>query len=105
MTAEPQDETTFRWPAAMGRLAIGLVQGIALYLLIRAREDHGWPATEKPLFAALLDVDRGGVPSVPGPAAAGGEEGGLPDPGPAPGTRGGGPGPVGEPPQEWWTPS
>jgi hypothetical protein len=36
-----------------GRLAIGLAQGLALYLLFRALEDKRWPATQPALLAAL----------------------------------------------------
>ena len=38
---------------AGARLAIGLLQGIALYLLWRAGDDRVWPATEPALFAPL----------------------------------------------------
>jgi hypothetical protein len=45
-------------PPEVGRLrmAIGLVQGIVLYLLYRAGTDHVWPATEPMLFVALVVV-------------------------------------------------
>jgi hypothetical protein len=45
-------------PPKVGRLrmAIGLAQGIALYLLYRAATAHAWPATEPMLFAALAAV-------------------------------------------------
>jgi Domain of unknown function (DUF4153) len=39
---------------AWARASIGLAQGIALYLLYRAAEMKGWPATEPYTFAALL---------------------------------------------------
>lgn len=38
------------------RASVGLAQGIALYLLYRAAEMKGWPATEPHTFAALLAV-------------------------------------------------
>ncbi|HEY5071037.1 MAG TPA: DUF4153 domain-containing protein [Caulobacteraceae bacterium] len=36
------------------RLAVGLVQGLALFALSRASQAKAWPATDGPLFAALL---------------------------------------------------
>lgn len=39
---------------AAARLAIGVLQGIVLYLLYRAAKDHAWPATQPYLFAPLL---------------------------------------------------
>jgi Domain of unknown function (DUF4153) len=41
---------------AWTRALVGLAQGIALYLLYRASETKGWPATEPLPFAALLLV-------------------------------------------------
>src|SRR5262245_3620741 len=41
---------------AVTRALVGLAQGIALYLLYRASEVRGWPATEPLAFAALLLV-------------------------------------------------
>jgi Domain of unknown function (DUF4153) len=41
---------------ALARACIGLAQGVALYLLYRAAEVKGWPATEPDTFAALLAV-------------------------------------------------
>lgn len=38
------------------RLAIGLIQGLALYLLYHAGENHGWPSDNPSLFAALALV-------------------------------------------------
>lgn len=38
------------------RAAIGLAQGIALYLLFDAFQSKSWPATDGPLFAALATV-------------------------------------------------
>jgi len=35
------------------RLIVGLVQGLALYLLYRAGDQRVWPATEPMLFVAL----------------------------------------------------
>ncbi len=43
-------------PLAIVRLIIGLVQGIALYLLYFAFDHHGWPATNGAIFAPLLLV-------------------------------------------------
>src|SRR5215472_15483565 len=42
--------------AGILRLAIGLLQGLALYLLERQREKHGWPATDHYLFVPLASV-------------------------------------------------
>jgi hypothetical protein len=39
---------------AFTRSLVGLAQGISLYLLYRASETGGWPATEPLIFAALL---------------------------------------------------
>ena len=39
---------------ALTRTLVGLAQGIALYLLYRASETGGWPATEPLVFAGLL---------------------------------------------------
>src|SRR5512145_1194561 len=39
---------------ALTRALVGLAQGIALYLLYRASETRGWPATEPLAFAGLL---------------------------------------------------
>ena len=36
------------------RLSIGLIQGLALYLLYRAQDAHVWPATQGLVFAPLL---------------------------------------------------
>lgn len=41
---------------ALTRALVGLAQGTALYLLYRASEVRGWPATEPLVFAALLVV-------------------------------------------------
>jgi Domain of unknown function (DUF4153) len=41
---------------AWTRALVGLAQGVALYLLYRASEVKGWPATEPLAFAALLLV-------------------------------------------------
>ena len=38
------------------RTAVGLTQGLALYLLYRAAEKKGWPATDGLIFAPLLFV-------------------------------------------------
>ncbi|HCX67476.1 MAG TPA: hypothetical protein DHK64_08045, partial [Rhodobiaceae bacterium] len=38
------------------RLLIGLVQGLALYLLYSAHDDRTWPATSGYLFAPLLTL-------------------------------------------------
>ena len=40
----------------IARLAIGLIQGLALYLLYRASATNSWPATDPYLFAPLLMV-------------------------------------------------
>lgn len=40
----------------IARLAIGLLQGLYLYLLYRAAQDFSWPANEPLLFAPLLLV-------------------------------------------------
>jgi hypothetical protein len=42
--------------AGILRLAIGLIQGLALYFLERQREKHGWPATDHYLFMPLASV-------------------------------------------------
>ena len=39
---------------ALSRTAIGLLQGIVLYFLYTAYETKSWPATDGPIFAALL---------------------------------------------------
>ncbi|HEY1631044.1 MAG TPA: hypothetical protein VGF56_06995 [Rhizomicrobium sp.] len=39
---------------AFARLALGLAQGLVLYLLYRAASAHGWPANDRALFAPLL---------------------------------------------------
>ena len=41
---------------AIFRIVLGLAQGLALYLLYRASDDHSWPATQPQLFAPLLMV-------------------------------------------------
>jgi hypothetical protein len=41
---------------ALARVAVGLMQGIALYLLQQALESKAWPATEGLIFAPLLVV-------------------------------------------------
>ena len=38
------------------RLTIGLLQGLALYLLYRAQEAGAWPATQGLVFVPLLLV-------------------------------------------------
>ncbi|MDB5454903.1 MAG: hypothetical protein JWP92_488, partial [Caulobacter sp.] len=44
----------FAWrTVGLGRLAIGLLQGLALFLLHEAFEAKAWPTTVPPLFAAL----------------------------------------------------
>lgn len=40
----------------IARLAIGLLQGLALYLLYRANDGHGWPANVPLVFAPLAMV-------------------------------------------------
>lgn len=50
---DAQDAATARRTAAT-RLAIGLVQGIALFLLQKADESKAWPATAPMLYAPLL---------------------------------------------------
>lgn len=59
--SEPAQEPARReaddLPAAgILRLAIGLLQGLALYLLERQREKHGWPATAPYLFVSLASI-------------------------------------------------
>ena len=39
---------------AFTRIVLGLLHGLALYLLYRAVELHAWPATDAPLFVPLL---------------------------------------------------
>ena len=41
---------------AIFRIALGLAQGAALYLLYRASDNHSWPATQPELFAPFLMV-------------------------------------------------
>ena len=41
---------------ALARVAVGLMQGIALYLLQQATESKAWPATDGLTFAPLLVV-------------------------------------------------
>lgn len=50
----PESAVTSR--AGMLRLAVGLLQGLALYLLYLAAKSSAWPATERFLFAPLLLV-------------------------------------------------
>ena len=40
----------------LARLAIGLLQGLALYLLLRSTDGPAWPATEPLVFAPLFAV-------------------------------------------------
>ena len=40
---------------ALARVAVGLMQGIALYLLQQALESKAWPATDGLIFAPLAD--------------------------------------------------
>jgi hypothetical protein len=49
------DETSSRNPLSTGmiRALVGIVQGLALYLLFDAYQSKGWPSTDGPLFAAL----------------------------------------------------
>jgi hypothetical protein len=49
-------ESLARPDVAPVRLLIGLLQGILLYWLYRAGQDHGWPATLPLLFVPLLLV-------------------------------------------------
>ncbi len=53
--AEARDQAGSLTVAA-ARLATGLLQGIALFLLSEAQEQKAWPATLPPLYAALLLV-------------------------------------------------
>ena len=56
-TTEPSRREADDVPAAgVLRLAIGLLQGLALYFLERQREKHGWPATDHYLFAPLASI-------------------------------------------------
>src|SRR5262249_43223114 len=41
---------------ALTRFGVGVLQGAALYVLHRARESKGWPATEPLVFAPLASV-------------------------------------------------
>jgi hypothetical protein len=41
---------------AIFRIGLGLAQGLGLYLLYRASDDHSWPATQPELFAPLLMI-------------------------------------------------
>ena len=41
---------------ALTRFGVGVLQGAALYVLHRARESRGWPATEPLVFAPLASV-------------------------------------------------
>lgn len=52
MSDDSQDEAP-SVRVSLGRLAIGLAQGAALYLLYRAMDAKGWPASDPALFAAL----------------------------------------------------
>ena len=44
------------WPVFAARLATGLLQGLALYLLYLSSDDKVWPATDGYLFAPLLFI-------------------------------------------------
>ncbi|HEY2011096.1 MAG TPA: hypothetical protein VGH23_19050 [Rhizomicrobium sp.] len=48
------EETFQGWELFVTRLAIGLVQGLALYALYSALDDKVWPASQGLLFAPLL---------------------------------------------------
>jgi len=52
MDIEPHANKVFQIAAA--RLAMGLAQGVVLYLLYTAYERHGWPATDAYTFAPAL---------------------------------------------------
>ena len=49
-----EELTMSSFSIALTRALVGLAQGIALYLLYRASETGGWPATEPLAFAGLL---------------------------------------------------
>lgn len=51
---EPDKPALFAEQAGKARILIGLVQGIALYLLYEASEAKAWPATNIQLFATLV---------------------------------------------------
>ncbi len=53
-STDRQDLPVLSQPAIIARLATGLVQGLALYLLYSAADAKNWPATEPTLFAPLL---------------------------------------------------
>jgi hypothetical protein len=53
-TALPAPDTSDSVRVGAARLAVGLAQGLLLYLLTRAMTNTAWPATEPLLFAALL---------------------------------------------------
>ncbi|TFW27845.1 DUF4153 domain-containing protein [Massilia horti] len=53
---EPVPETLNSSRIGAARVAIGLTQGLALYLLYHAAQTPSWPATEPLLFAPLLLV-------------------------------------------------
>ena len=57
-------ETRTARTTALIRLAIGLIQGIALFLLQKADESKAWPATQPMLYAPLL-VCALMVPMIP----------------------------------------
>jgi hypothetical protein len=52
----PMPESLARPTVGSARLAVGLFQGLILYLLYRAAQDYTWPATSPLLFAPLLMV-------------------------------------------------
>jgi hypothetical protein len=58
MTSESDETPSHSDAVARGiflaRLALGLAQGVVLYLLYSASDDHSWPATDPYLFAPLL---------------------------------------------------
>jgi hypothetical protein len=56
LTGAPPSESLARPDVAPARLLIGLLQGILLYWLYRAVQDHAWPATLPMLFEPLLLV-------------------------------------------------
>lgn len=52
--AAPSPARGFTGSTGAARLAVGLTQGIVLYLLFNAAQTHAWPATRLMLFAPLV---------------------------------------------------
>src|SRR5262249_30687451 len=56
MSEASVDRTGNERATAFVRLAVGLAQGLALYLLYSAYDAHSWPATQGAVFAPLILV-------------------------------------------------